>query len=110
MTAQPAQILTIQPEDPASLSSPQGSSEREALNALFKLIEMTEPALLLCRDALAASRRHTHELKAVQSTLDHIGELKLTRLQFPGHPRGAPADGGALRLASSQILSRGRAS
>lgn len=84
MTAQPALTLAVELEDVANLSGAAESPHREALNALFKLIEKAEPTLLLCRDALAASPFHAFELKAIQATLDHIGRVKSNRLQIPG--------------------------
>jgi hypothetical protein len=78
MTAQPALTLAVQLEDVGNVSSVRESSDRVTLNALFKLIEMAEPTLLLCRDALAETSGHAGELSAIQASLDHIGELKST--------------------------------
>jgi hypothetical protein len=86
MTAQTAPILAIQLEDLASPSSIDMSRDRQSLNALFRLIEQAEPTLLLCRDALAATCGHTYELKAIQASLDHIGDLKSNQLRVPAHP------------------------
>ena len=83
MTAQPVLTLSVELEDAANLSGAAESPDREALNVLFRLIEKAEPTLLLCRDALAASPVHAIELKAIQATLDHIGQVKSNRLRRP---------------------------
>jgi hypothetical protein len=86
MTTQPTLTLAVQSEDAENLSSVLETRERAVLNVLFTLLEKAEPTLLICRDALAASAGYSAELKAIQSTLDHIGELKSTCLPVPAHP------------------------
>ncbi len=86
MTASSAMILAVQLEDAGNVSGVRESFDRADLNALFKLIEMAEPTLLLCRDALAETSGHADELNAIQASLDHIGELKSTRLPSVEHP------------------------
>jgi len=86
MTAQPALTLAVQLEDARNVSSIRESSGRDALNALFKLLEKVEPTLLLCRDALATSNGHADELNAIRVSLNHIGELKSTRLLSAERP------------------------
>lgn len=85
MTTQLALSLAVQLED-GSVSSTHESSGHGTLNALFKLIEMAEPTLLLCRDAMEASAGHADELNAIQASLEHIAESKATWLQSVEHP------------------------
>jgi hypothetical protein len=79
-------LTDMQTEDAANVSSACGPLDYEAIKELFRLIEVAEPTLLLCRDALAATRANAGELHAIQSSLKHIAELKSNRLQFPVHP------------------------
>ena len=79
-------LTDTQTEDAENESSACGSLDHEAIKELFRLIEVAEPALLLCRDALAATRANGGELQAIQASLKHIAELKLNRLQFPVQP------------------------
>jgi len=64
-----------------------GSVDRGTLSALFKLIEITEPTLLLCRDALKARRNHRRELDTIDLTLSQLRVLKVNLLALP-----APAE------------------
>jgi hypothetical protein len=86
MIAQPALILAVQLEAAGNVASTRESSDRAALNALFKLIALAEPTLLLCRDALGGTTGHADALGAIQASLDHIGELKSAHLQSVEHP------------------------
>jgi len=53
------------------------SADHEVLNDLFKLIEMTEPTLLLSRDALSANGKPSPQLQSINATLSKIRELKM---------------------------------
>jgi hypothetical protein len=79
-------LTDMQAQDAENVSSAFGPLDHEAIKELFRLIEVAEPALLLCRDALAATRANGGELQAIQASLKHIAELKLNRLQFPVQP------------------------
>jgi hypothetical protein len=50
--------------------------ERADLTALFGLVEITEPALLLCRDALIAGEGGPECINAINDALDRIGDVK----------------------------------
>jgi hypothetical protein len=80
MTAHPSPIVAVQMDDAMKVSSPRASSDRAAFKALFKLIGMAEPTLLLCRDALAVTSGHADELSAIQASLNEVNELKSTWL------------------------------
>ena len=86
MTAQMELAVTFQPENAARFPGALQSLDLDVLNAIFKLIEVAEPTLLLCRDALAVSGDHAPELKAIQSTLNRIGELKANGFRSPADP------------------------
>ncbi|MGA9475353.1 MAG: hypothetical protein WBV36_23010 [Terriglobales bacterium] len=79
-------LTDMRTEDAENVSSACGPLGHEANKELFRLIEVAEPALLLCRDALAATRANGGELRAIQASLKHIAELKSNRLQVPVHP------------------------
>ena len=79
-------LTDMRTEDAENVSSACGPLGHEAIKELFRLIEVAEPALLLCRDALAATRANGGELRAIQASLKHIAELKSNRLQVPVHP------------------------
>ena len=79
-------LTDMRTEDAENVSSACGPFGHEANKELFRLIEVAEPALLLCRDALAATRANGGELRAIQASLKHIAELKSNRLQVPVHP------------------------
>jgi hypothetical protein len=60
-----------------------GSLDHEALTALFRLVEITEPALLLCRDALTVGGDGIECIEAVNRALDRIGDVKRRSLGTP---------------------------
>jgi len=73
----------IQCKQSEDLECTHESSDRGAHDALFELIQETEPALLLCRDALMAGGNHSCELKAINATLARITVLKSEILGSP---------------------------
>lgn len=53
------------------------SADLEVLNDLFKLIEITEPTLLISRDALSANGKPSSQLQSINATLSKIRDLKM---------------------------------
>jgi hypothetical protein len=75
----------IQRKPPEDVERAHEPFDRGALNALFKLMEQTEPALLFCHDALTADGDHGCELKTIKAALARIRVLKLNILASPAH-------------------------
>jgi len=53
------------------------SGDLQVLNDLFKLIEITEPTLLISRDASSANGKPSPQLQSINATLSKIRELKM---------------------------------
>ena len=53
------------------------SADLEVLNDLFKLIEITEPTLLISRDALSANGKPSFQLQSINAILSKIRDLKM---------------------------------
>jgi hypothetical protein len=67
-------------------------------NALFKLVEIAEAAILVRRDLLAGSSGHRTEQRALEEALRTLWQIKETQLRFPS--AGCERPGAALPLAS----------
>jgi hypothetical protein len=59
-----------------NISFQSASFDRADLTTLFGVVEIAEPALLLCRDALIAGEGGPECINAVNDALDRIGDVK----------------------------------